>query len=211
MIDLAYLAILAIVMLFTGVKTLKSIVLISAFSSFFSFLVSLSLTPQVKQRLVQVIKQKVISTRLIAIIVSILLSACATLHPNFEAPQVSVNSFKVLPDGGLNPTFEIGLRVVNPNSISLNLKGLSYTASIEGNQIVSGVANQLPAVPAYGEEDIKLHAQADLFGGLRLIADLMKKRITPISYTLKVKMDVSTFALPIYITREGNLTIPTAD
>jgi LEA14-like dessication related protein len=211
MIDLAYLAILAIVMLFTGVKTLKSIVLISAFSSFFSFLVSLSLTPQVKQRLVQVIKQKVISTRLIAIIVSILLSACATLHPNFEAPQVSVNSFKVLPDGGLNPTFEIGLRVVNPNSISLNLKGLSYTASIEGNQIVSGVANQLPAVPAYGEEDIKLHAQADLFGGLRLIADLMKKRNTPISYTLKVKMDVSTFALPIYITREGNLTIPTAD
>jgi hypothetical protein len=43
-------------MLFTGFKILKSIVFISAFSS---FLVSLGLTPQVKQRLVQVIKQKV--------------------------------------------------------------------------------------------------------------------------------------------------------
>ena len=60
MIGLAYVAILALVMLFTGVKILKSIVFISAFSS---FLVSLGLTPQVKQRLVQVIKQKTASYR----------------------------------------------------------------------------------------------------------------------------------------------------
>ena len=58
MIGWAYVAILAIVMLFTGVKILKSIVLISAFSS---FLVSLGLTPQVKQRLVQVMKKKAAS------------------------------------------------------------------------------------------------------------------------------------------------------
>lgn len=55
MIGLAYAAILILTMLFTGVKILKSIVFISAFSS---FLVSLGLTPQVKQRLLQVLKQK---------------------------------------------------------------------------------------------------------------------------------------------------------
>jgi hypothetical protein len=55
MIGLAYAAILILTMLFTGVKILKSIVFISAFSS---FLVSLGLTEQVKQRLVQVVKQK---------------------------------------------------------------------------------------------------------------------------------------------------------
>ncbi|WP_299072388.1 hypothetical protein [uncultured Paraglaciecola sp.] len=56
MIGLAYTALLILTMLFTGVKILKSIVFISAFSS---FLISLGLTPQVKQRLVQVIKLKV--------------------------------------------------------------------------------------------------------------------------------------------------------
>lgn len=55
MVGLAYAAILALTMLFTGVKILKSIVFISAFSS---FLVSLGLTSQVKHRLIQVIKQK---------------------------------------------------------------------------------------------------------------------------------------------------------
>jgi LEA14-like dessication related protein len=140
-----------------------------------------------------------------------MLTSCAVLNPNFEKPQVSVNSFKILSGDSINPTFEIGLRVVNPNNTALNLKGLSYTASIEGNKILSGVVNQLPTVPAYGEEEVKLKAQADLLGGIRLLADLMKPRETPISYTLKVKLAVGTFALPIYITREGDLTIPTVN
>ena len=151
---------------------------------------------------------KRIVNRLMALFAAVILSACASLNPNFEEPQVSVTSFKILPGGSINPTFEIGLRVVNPNSISLNLKGMSYTASIQGNKVLSGVANQLPIVPAYGEEDVTLKAQADLFGGIGLIADLMKPRETPIGYTLKVKLDVGMFALPIYITREGNLSIP---
>jgi LEA14-like dessication related protein len=150
---------------------------------------------------------KYIITPLMALMIT-MLSACANLIPNFEKPQVSVNSFKILPDRNVNPTFEIGLRVVNPNSIALNLKGMSYTASIEGNKIFSGVANQLPILPAYGEEEIKLNVQADLFAGIRLLADLMQPRTTPIVYTLKVKLDVGIFALPIRITREGNLSIP---
>jgi LEA14-like dessication related protein len=135
-------------------------------------------------------------------------SSCASLTANFEKPQVSVNSFKILPGGSINPTFEIGLRVVNPNSIPLNLKGMSYTASIEGNKIFSGVVNQLPIVPAYAEEKVKLKVQADLLGGIKLLADLMRPRTTPMAYTLKVKLDVGIFALPIYIIREGNLSIP---
>ena len=150
---------------------------------------------------------KYIVTPLMAFMIT-MLSACANLIPNFEKPQVSVNSFKILPDRNVNPTFEIGLRVVNPNSIPLNLKGMSYTASIEDNKIFSGVANQLPNVPAYDEEEIKLKVQADLFGGIRLLAELIPLRTTSITYTLKVKLDVGIFALPIRITHKGNLSIP---
>ena len=141
----------------------------------------------------------------------IVLSTCTSLHPHFEKPQVSVSSFKVLPSSSMNPSFEIGLRVINPNNIALNLKGIAYSASIEGNEVFSGVANQLPIIPAYGEEEVKLKAQADLFGGLRLFADLLKPRETPIGYTLKVKLDIGTFAFPIFITQQGVLTMPKAN
>lgn len=56
MIGLAYAAILVLAMLFTGVKILKSIVFITAFSS---FLMSLGLTPEIKRRLVYTIKAKI--------------------------------------------------------------------------------------------------------------------------------------------------------
>ena len=56
MIGLAYAAILVLTMVFTGVKILKSIVFISAFSS---FLISLGLTTAVKRKLVRVIKARV--------------------------------------------------------------------------------------------------------------------------------------------------------
>ena len=56
LIGLVYVAILILTMVFTGVKILKSIIFIAAFSS---FLVSLGLTPQVKQRLVGALKAKI--------------------------------------------------------------------------------------------------------------------------------------------------------
>lgn len=55
LIGLGYVALLVLVALFTGAKILKSILFISAFSS---FLISLGLTPQVKTRLVNFLKVK---------------------------------------------------------------------------------------------------------------------------------------------------------
>lgn len=151
---------------------------------------------------------KFIATRLLALFTVMALSGCAALNLAVEQPDISVNSFKILPGDSINPTFEIGLRVVNPNGIALNLKGLSYSASIDGHKVFAGVASQLPSIPAYGEEEVKLRAQADLFGSLRLISDLMKPRTEPLGYKLKVKLDVSNLPLPINVTREGNLTMP---
>lgn len=53
LIGLGYVALLIVVMLLTGAKILKSIFFISIFSS---FLISLGLTPQVKQRLLNYLR-----------------------------------------------------------------------------------------------------------------------------------------------------------
>lgn len=53
LIGLGYVALLLLVVLFTGAKIIKSILFISLFSS---FLVSLGLTPQVKSRLSNYLK-----------------------------------------------------------------------------------------------------------------------------------------------------------
>ena len=86
------------------------------------------------------------------------LPGCASLQPNFETPGVTVTSFRILPSSGLAPEFEIGLRVTNPNAQALNLRGVAYTASLDGRELIEGVANDLPTIEAYGTGDVTLTA-----------------------------------------------------
>ena len=79
----------------------------------------------------------------------------------------------MLPSEGVLPTFEIGLHVTNPNSEALKLRGVSYTISLEGHEIIKGVGNDLPTIDAYGEGQFKLTAATNLFAGIQLITELM--------------------------------------
>jgi LEA14-like dessication related protein len=136
------------------------------------------------------------------------LSSCASIQLQLTEPDVKVNSFKLVPSNDITPSFEIGLNVANPNNIDIKIQGLSYTAEIGGHKVFSGVTNKLPPIPAYGSEDIKLNAQADLVGGISLLIDLMKTRDKPLLYTLEVKISIDNVLFPIYVTRQGELALP---
>jgi LEA14-like dessication related protein len=145
-----------------------------------------------------------------ALMVLFTLSSCANMPFQLEEPDIKVNSFKMIPSNDMSPSFEIGLHVANPNNIDIKIQGLSYTAKIDGNKVFSGVTNKLPTIPAYGSEDIKLNAQADLIGGLSLLMGLLKPKDKTMLYTLEVKISIDNVLFPIYVTREGELTLPAA-
>ena len=96
------------------------------------------------------------------------LQGCAGLRPGFETPTVTISSFKTLPSEGMLPAFAIGLRVINPNPEALTLRGISYTVSLDGYDVIKGVGNDLPVIDGYGEGEFNLTASADLFAGVRL-------------------------------------------
>jgi len=134
------------------------------------------------------------------------LSACATLQPDFETPTVQVVSVALLPIENLAPRFAVTLRVMNPNRSDLALKGAAYTIKIEGQEIVSGVANDLPKIPAYGEENVTLTATLNWLEGLQLINDLTRNPRESIAYELNAKLDVGALIPAIRITDAGTLT-----
>ncbi len=147
------------------------------------------------------------SGKALTIFLIFFLAGCATLSPNFEEPEVTVSAFRVLPSDGL-PKFEIELHIINPNSTELKLRGMSYSASIEGHKVLSGVANKIPVIPSYGEGDVKLTGSVDLFGGFQLLTDLLQKKNTGIDYKLNVKLDAGSFIPTIHIEKEGEIILP---
>ena len=136
---------------------------------------------------------------------TLFLIACVTTSSDFEQPSVSVTSFTPINSASISPQFEIVLHIINPNREPLALEGLSYSISLDGNKVISGVANDLPTIEPYGEVDIKLNASADLLGGFQLITGLMNENKEHIEYEFNAKLDVGVFKPRIEVSKKGML------
>jgi hypothetical protein len=121
------------------------------------------------------------------------LPSCAGMGPGFETPTVVVNSFRALPSEGVVPNFEIGLRVINPNSQALTLRGVAYTISLGGHELIKGAGHDLPVIEGYGEGDIRLTASANLFAGIRLVSELMKGPGDSLPYEFEAKRSAGSY------------------
>ena len=132
-----------------------------------------------------------------------LLQSCATLDPDYEEPTVMMSSFRVIPSEGMVPSFEIGLRIINPNPQPLNLQGVVYSISLRDHELIKGVGKDYPPIEGYSEGNITLNASASLLEGVRLITDLTKNQDEPLEYTFKAKLDVGGFYPSLRIEETG--------
>ncbi|MGB5257945.1 MAG: LEA type 2 family protein [Woeseiaceae bacterium] len=135
------------------------------------------------------------------------LSACAGLRPGFETPTVTFTSFRMLPSTGIAPEFEIGLRVTNPNAEQLKLKGIAYSVTLDGKELIKGVSNELPFIDGYGSGNVTLTAAPDMIAGIRFVTDLISGSRDTVSYGLEAKLDVGTFIPPIRVRDEGKISL----
>lgn len=143
----------------------------------------------------------------VLLLVILSMVSCSALVPSFESPTVTISNFRVLPGQSIVPTFEIGLHVSNPNRMPLNLVGLSYLVELEGHQVFSGVANDLPVIAGYGSGNIVLQGQPDLIGTFNLFHDLMRRPRQDVSYRVDAVLDIGGLMPKIRINREGLVSL----
>ena len=142
-----------------------------------------------------------------ALLLVILLPACATLDPDYEEPTVTLSSFRAIPSEGMVPAFEIGLRILNPNSQTLKLEGIVYTISLQGRELVKGVGKDFPPIEGYSEGNVTLTASANLLAGIRFIGDMMGSPGENLEYEFKAKLDMGGLFPSIRISETGNFNL----
>ena len=136
-----------------------------------------------------------------------MLSGCAGIQTGYDPPSVSLTSFRFIPGDSIVPRFEVGLRIINPNRDALELEGLFYSITIEDNKIISGVANELPRIEGYGEEDILLEAIVDVIGGAKLLQSLVRSQKGSIAYGFNAKLDLGALQPPLRISEKGQFSV----
>lgn len=142
-----------------------------------------------------------------ACLLAALLGGCASLSPSYETPTVAVTSVRVLPSEGSLPSFAIGLRVTNPNREALNLRGIAYSVSLEGNRVINGVGNDLPVIEGYGQEDVTITASPDLMAGIRVFRQLLKSSGESVNYDIDAKLDLGGLRPTLNLRESGTLDL----
>ena len=132
-----------------------------------------------------------------------LLFSCASTGPDYEQPTVVLDSFRALPTEGMTPSFEVGLRVLNPNREALNIEGIVYTISIENHELIKGVGKDFPVIEGYSEGVVQLTATAKLWSAIRLLADLANQPGDEMEYRFEAKLDPGGFRPSIRISESG--------
>ncbi len=116
-------------------------------------------------------------------------AGCATVLPDLDPPKVSIENIRSLPATDSGPRFEISLRIVNPNQMSLDIAGISYSMDLLGKEVISGVTNEVPVIEGYTEEVVTLEAGINLFEVLRLIGSLGRSQADELDYRFEAKID----------------------
>jgi LEA14-like dessication related protein len=140
-------------------------------------------------------------------LILLLLSACASMPTDFEEPSLTVSSIALRNTNSITPQFDIILHITNPNRVALNMAGMSYSVALAGNKVITGVANDLPVVEAYGEADVPISAVVSLMGGIRFLNELMTRNPDQIDYVFDARLDVGKLRPRININKSGIISL----
>lgn len=78
------------------------------------------------------------------------MSGCAGLGTRLESPRISLSDMGLQQITGFETVLRVSLRVLNPNDIDLNIRGVDCTLEINGKPFARGISNTAVQVPAFG-------------------------------------------------------------
>lgn len=143
----------------------------------------------------------------ILMLVSAVMSGCATLTTPMDPPRVSLENFSSLPSEGAGPRFQIKLRIQNPNEQTLDIAGISYGIELAGQEVITGVSNDIPVIEGYSEGVVTLDAGLQLFQVLRLLAGLGQTTADDLTYRFTAKIDFKGLIPTQRVEEEGQISL----
>jgi LEA14-like dessication related protein len=143
------------------------------------------------------------------LLIPLMLSACASMSPNYEEPVVSLTYFRPAESGS---GFDVGLKVLNPNREPLELQGVVYTIRVQGQDVIKGVGKGYAPIEGYGEGDIELSAAPNLIAGIRLLSELMNQAssaeaASALDFEFEAKLDVGGLYPRIKVQESGSFKL----
>lgn len=116
------------------------------------------------------------------------LAGCAGLASRLESPNVSVVGIRAVKADLFEQRLEVRLRVDNPNSFDIPVRGLEVNVELAGEPFAQGSSAREFTVPAGGEAEFDMLVTAHAATALLRIASAGREEREQIGYRLSGKL-----------------------
>lgn len=136
----------------------------------------------------------------------LLLAACATMRP--EPPEVQLAGLEITDLSLSHANFLANLKLYNPNSAALDIRGLSFTLFLNDVRIATGKTAKAFNIPSEAYGEAALHLSSSYLDLLQLSSGLQGKEQLSFRIAGEVKVGGLGFmSITVPIDREGTLPL----
>lgn len=140
----------------------------------------------------------------------LLLTGCSALkYQTAEAPRVSLASLALKDLGFTEQSFDVGLRLRNPNDFALPISGVEYEVFLEGESFASGITNNPIKLPAMGEEVVSVGVTTNLLSNMQQFRRWQQGPPNALPYTVKGKVKVEGVPIRLPFDYSGEVPLTT--
>jgi LEA14-like dessication related protein len=116
------------------------------------------------------------------------LAGCAGLGTQLESPRVSVVGIRALKADLFEQQLEVRLRVENPNTLDIPVRGLDVNVELAEEPFAQGTSAREFTVPAHGEAEFDMLVTAHAATALLRIATAGREQREQVGYRLSGKL-----------------------
>jgi LEA14-like dessication related protein len=114
------------------------------------------------------------------------LAGCGGRHKEQVAVvDVTISSLNMGPSTVLEQTWNLTLRIQNPNNYDIPADGMKFGIEVNGRPFAKGVDNQAYLIPRLGEATVQVKAISDLPALIQQFGDLRRIGASGIDYYLQ--------------------------
>jgi len=132
------------------------------------------------------------------LVLPLLISGCAGLGKTLTPPQMTLAHLEVKEVRALEMVLQVDLRLLNPNDVPIEVKGMDCELSLNGQEVAFGVSKTDTQVPPFGTEVIPITFYSSFLDLARSFIDLERNKTLKLEISGRVHLG-NGFLLPSVI------------
>ena len=124
----------------------------------------------------------------LVILAILLLSGCAVLGDRYESPELTLIDIRPVESGNLEQRFALRFRLLNPNGVSLPVRGMRYRVDLLGETFATGATPDDIDVPAFSETEVDVTVSVSLLRAARVALAAIERGPEELDYRLDARI-----------------------